>query len=299
MIRATFATHALWRNRWTPTALFAVALLAMGLVPTALAPVARAIYAVCERLPLLSPITGHTPPLFLAFAVVVAAALLASGARAALFGLVATIRFNREIDRQASASPARLQAAGDHLRIGDRLVFLDRPEAMAFCYGLLAPRIGVTAGLLSLLNDAELLAVLAHEQEHLRRRDPLRYLLIDTLAAMAAVVPIAGVLRARVETRIEVAADQAALRAAPRPALAGALLAVLSAPSPAVPGLAGLSATEARIAHLAGQSVLPPLPHLALAATLALAAIFAGVGAHLALSAYHVGSTCLRCIGAL
>lgn len=299
MTRVGFVTYWLWRNPWTPPALFALALLAIGVIPTALAPVARAIYAACERLPLLSPITGHVPPLFLAFAVVVALALLASGAPAALRGLVATIRFNRETDRQAGPLPARLLAIGARLGIRERLVFIDRTEAMAFCYGFLTPRIGVTAGLLALLDDVELLAVLAHEQEHLRRRDPLRYLVIDTVAAMACFLPIAGVLRVRVETRIEVAADRAALRVAPRPALAGALLAVLSAPTPAAPGLAGLSATEARIAHLTGQAILPPLPHLALAATLALTAIFATVGAHLALSAYHVSSTCLRCIGAL
>ena len=288
--------HA-WDSPWRPTALFAIALMAIAVTPMPLVPVAQAIYAACERIPVLAAITSHVPPLFLAFVVLLVLGLLITGGRAGVTGFVATMRFNRDIARSEEPLPDRLVRIGGRLGSLERLTYLPRPQPMAFCYGFRTPRIAVTEGLLTLLDDTELLAVLAHEQEHLRRRDPLRYLIIDSLAAAVAVLPISWALRTRFEAEIELAADRAALAVAPRAALAGALLALLSASSPAVPGLAGLSATEARIANLSGQSIRPPLPAQAVAVTLALASILTIVSVSLARSGYEVSSTCVRCMG--
>ena len=54
-------------------------------------------------------------------------------------------------------------------------------------------------------------AVLAHERQHLRRHDPLRYLVLYALSTMAFMVPVVPALRRRQEARIEIAADRAAL----------------------------------------------------------------------------------------
>lgn len=286
-----------WLVRWAPTIVFASVLATIALIPTVLAPVARVIYAVCERIPVLSVITGHLPPLFLAFLVVLGFGLLITGGRAAATGLLATAHFNRSTDCLAAPMPARLAGLATRLRLDAHLSYLPQPEPMAFCYGLLFPRIAVTEGLLSILNDAELMAVLAHEREHLRRRDPLRYLIIDSLAAASCVLPVAWALRNRLEARIELSADRAALSMVPRAALAGALFTVLTAPAPTAPGVAGLSATEARIANLSGRTILPPLPARMVAPTLALAAFLVAVGASLALSTHAVTSSCVRCMG--
>lgn len=297
MPRVRTVVHRAWGDSWISSALFAAALAAVAVVPTPLVPVARAIHAACERIPVVSAITRHAPPLFLAFLIVLTAGLLIGGGRAGIAGLVATVRFNRQTDRRAGALPGRLAEAGRSLGIVDRLTHLGQPAAMAFCYGLFKPRIAVTAGLLAILDDAELLAVLAHEREHLRRRDPLRYLIIDTVAAATSILPITRALRTRLEAEIELAADRAALAVAPRAALAGALLAVLSPSAPAVPGLAGLSATEARIANLSGQPALPALPRGAVLVTIVLAAMLVAVGTSLALSVQELSATCPRCAG--
>ena len=139
--------------------------------------------------------------------------------------------------------------------------------------GLLQPRVMVTAGLIDRLDDTELAAVLAHERHHLRRRDPLRLLLLNALAGAMFMFPVAAILRQRWKARIELAADRAAVAVAPRGALASALLAVLASRSTRLPGVAGLSVTEARIAHLAGNPALPPIPLPAAMVSLGLVAV--------------------------
>lgn len=284
---------------WIPSALFAATLLVIAVMPTPLVPVARAIYAVCERLPFVSLLTRNLPPLFLAFLTVLVIGMLIGGGRSALAGFIATARFNHAVDRQGRHLPARLLTIGRHLGIADRLTYLNEPGVAAFCYGFRAPKIAVTSGLLAILDDAELLAVLAHERSHLVRRDPVRYLFIDSLAAAVGILPLAAPVRDRLETRIELTADQAALTVVPPTALAGALLAVLSSRSPTVvvPGIAWLSATEARIAHLTRRSVLPPLPKQALVITVALTLGLFLVGTSLALSVHNLSATCVRCTG--
>ena len=52
-------------------------------------------------------------------------------------------------------------------------------EVLCFCIGLLRPRIVVSTGLVELLDQAELEAVLAHEASHQRRRDPMRLMVAE------------------------------------------------------------------------------------------------------------------------
>jgi Zn-dependent protease with chaperone function len=168
-----------------------------------------------------------------------------------------------------------LRCVARALALEEHLTYLPTPVPAALCYGLLTPRIAITDGLLQRLKDDELRAVLLHERHHLTRRDPLRYLALQALAAGLFMVPLAAILQRWAETRIELAADRAALAVVPRGALAGALMAALSAPSALPAGLAPLSATEARIAHLSGRSARPSVPYLA---TLVTMALLAGLG---------------------
>ena len=57
--------------------------------------------------------------------------------------------------------------------------------------------------------------MLLHERHHLRRRDPLRYLVLHALSAGLFMLPLALVLQRWAETRMELAADRAALAASP------------------------------------------------------------------------------------
>jgi Zn-dependent protease with chaperone function len=270
-----------------------VALLAVA--PEPLIPLASAYRDLCERYPILARLTGHLPPLPLALLFLLAALAFLGGARVGLVGLAATVRINRRLRRQATTLPPRLATIADRLGLSTHVTYLADPALLACCYGVLRPRVAVTAGLLAALDDAELIAVLGHERHHLRRRDPVRYLLLDIVTATAFMLPLAATLRQRAEATIELAADRAALAVAPRSALAGALLAALRAPQPQLRGVAGLSTTEARIAHLAGQPLLPPISGWMLVMSLVLPLVTVMATIHLAAAADLMRLGCPLC----
>ncbi len=124
----------------------------------------------------------------------------------------ATRRFERTFRPLRQPPPAHLrplfQANG--LAATD-IIFLDLPKPYAFCTGLWQPRIWLTAGLVDLLSEAELAAVLAHEAEHRRRRDPLRLMISRALQAAFFFLPAVGDLARATELQQEIVADQAAV----------------------------------------------------------------------------------------
>jgi len=128
-------------------------------------------------------------------------------------------------------------------------------DAFAVTHGLIRPRILVSTGLAAALSPAEIRAVLAHEREHLRHRDPLRLLAARLAAAWGWYLPAAGWLARRAALRRELAADRAAAGSAGRGVLAGALLKLAARPAcPAVaaasPAGEGRRSLEARVAQL-------------------------------------------------
>jgi Zn-dependent protease with chaperone function len=161
-------------------------------------------------------------------------------------------------------SPAPLVAAVGRSGVGN-LVCLDSPAASAFCAGLLRPRVFVTSGMVAALADEELDAVLVHEAEHARRRDPLRRLVGRAAADVLFWLPLVGWwTRHRLEDA-ELAADRAVIDRVGRTPLARALRATTSPAAPMV-GARFDGAGAARVTQLLGD----PLPrrHPPLAACL-------------------------------
>jgi Zn-dependent protease with chaperone function len=123
------------------------------------------------------------------------------------------------------AAPARLVPLLQTLHLDQHTLLIACDIPVALCYGLLRPRLLVSAATLRELSSAEVEAVLRHEQVHLRRRDPLRRLL---LRAMTDALPLPA-LRDMVDAvplAQELAADRAVLKAVGPEALSGALLKV-------------------------------------------------------------------------
>jgi len=151
--------------------------------------------------------------------------------------------------------PAVLQNEAAVLGCAARLDVVAGEDAFAVTYGLLRPRILVSTGLAAALTPAEIRAVLAHEGEHLRHRDPLRMLAARLAAAWGWYLPAARWLAGRAALRRELAADRAATGRAGRGVLAAALLKL--AGTPACPAVAAASShgeeprsLEARITQL-------------------------------------------------
>ncbi|MBW0106059.1 M56 family metallopeptidase [Pseudonocardia sp. KRD291] len=148
-------------------------------------------------------------------------------------------------------TPPALRAAGAGIRTA-RVVCLTTSGQLAFCAGLWRPRLYVSLGAVQRLAADELAAVLAHEDAHARRRDPLRGLLRRAAADVLFFAPLARHWDHRRRLRAELVADRAAVHRAGAPALAGALLGmVATAPAGAAAfGPAAGSAIDARIAAL-------------------------------------------------
>lgn len=124
-------------------------------------------------------------------------------------------------------------------------------ELVALSHGLFRPRVLLSRGTVETLTPSELQAVLAHEANHLKRRDPLRLLVAEIASSAFPIFPLVRELARHFVVASELAADRAAVAAASRRALAGGLLKFIETRRQlAVPCLALESTNDERIAAL-------------------------------------------------
>ncbi len=154
-----------------------------------------------------------------------------------------------------------LMAAARRSDAGE-VVCLDDPAAAAFCAGLLRPRVFVTAGMVASLAADELEAVLVHEAEHARRRDPMRRLAGRAAADVLFWLPLVGWWSRRRLEDAELAADRAAIGRVGRSPLVRALRAT-AIPAAAAVGARFDGAGAARVTQLLGDQLPPRRPPLA------------------------------------
>jgi Zn-dependent protease with chaperone function len=175
----------------------------------------------------------------------------------------------RSAGRQLRASHRFVRELGPLITDGPHAARVFRGQALrAFCAGLLRPRMYVSSGAIAQLSTEELDAILAHEAHHARLRDPLRVLFARVLGDALFFLPGVRQLGDRYGALAELAADQAAVRAAgDRAPLASALLSFETA-DPAVVGIA-----PERVDHLLGDSPRWQLPGVLLAWTLVILTI--------------------------
>jgi Zn-dependent protease with chaperone function len=140
-----------------------------------------------------------------------------------LMATAAAWRFVREL--RDDRNFRRVLAAGSLAPLhGAWVISDDRPQA--FCAGLLRPRVYLSTGALEVLDASALASVLAHEQHHARRRDPLRFACGRVLAAALFFIPAQRRLVERQRALAEIGADEAAVFSAggDRAGLASAML---------------------------------------------------------------------------
>jgi len=161
------------------------------------------------------------------------------------------------------AAPADLAALlrGLHVEGRTRVIALDTPVAL--CHGLARPRLLLSTGTLRGLSGAEMEAVLRHEWAHLRRRDPLRLIVIRALADALPALPVLRQLAAAMPLAQELAADRAVLSTVGVEALGGALLKIGDALGPLrgqVVAVGAFSMLDARINQILGVPIASPAP---------------------------------------
>lgn len=135
--------------------------------------------------------------------------------------LAGSVRFGR---RMAACRSTPVEGA---------LVFEDE-RPLAFCAGLMRPRVYISTGALAMLDEAALQVVLRHERHHLRCRDPFRLAVGRVLSRALFFIPGIGGLVRDQQSLAELAADEWAIAAVPerRAALAQALLTFSDADTP-------------------------------------------------------------------
>lgn len=139
----------------------------------------------------------------------------------------------------------------------ERMTLVDSPEPRAYTYGYLRPAVALTSGLLDCLGPEELEAVLRHEAAHARRRDPLRMLVVASLARAFVFAPVLRTFANDFQIAKEIDADQdvISVMGSRRPLVSALLLVEESREPVAVAPLADV--LEARLLSLEGEEQLP------------------------------------------
>ncbi len=195
------------------------------------------------------PLAGLGPLnlLGLAWAVMLAARLAGGLVIATVRTLRTRARLRRLVDLVARPYPPARNAR-----------VLDHPAAMAYCLPGLRSRVVLSAGVLHLLDDRQVAAVLAHEHAHTRARHDLVVLPFRALYASLPWVPSVGRAHQAVTMLVEMLADDRACRRHQRRVLASALVQVATA-TPAVPAGA-LGAAQAPLVTRVRRLLDPPAP---------------------------------------
>jgi hypothetical protein len=218
----------------------------------------------------LSYPTANADAIVVVALAVLALIAVARGARRATREAIGSVRLQRRLGRVS-----RDERSGA-LVIGDA-----RP--LAFCAGLLRPRIYLSTGALTALDEHALRAVLDHERHHARRRDPLRLATGRVLEDALFFVPGLRELARRQQALAELSADEGAIRAAPanRSGLARAMLSFSDSSTDEQP----VGFDPARVDYLLGEPPswrFPALLCLSAAAVLALLAAVAVLAGRIA-----------------
>lgn len=147
---------------------------------------------------------------------VVVFAVIAVGTAAALWSVQRQCRATRILRGRVRSgrlpAPWGLEAVAVRARLAGRVDVVDEQEPFCFTYGMVAPRVAVSARLAELMTGEELGAVLAHEHYHVRNRDPLKLVVGRALSRAFFFLPVLAPLHRRYLAGRELVADRWALR---------------------------------------------------------------------------------------
>jgi beta-lactamase regulating signal transducer with metallopeptidase domain len=134
--------------------------------------------------------------------------------------------------RRTRRRPDRsLQEAAHRAGLTNQLDVVEDATQFSFAYGLLRPRVAISTGLIDVATPGELEAVLEHERYHVRSLDPLKMVIAHTASRAFFFLPALRDYQRRYLVGRELAADQQAVSAHGRSALAGALYKVVRGPT--------------------------------------------------------------------
>jgi Zn-dependent protease with chaperone function len=239
------------RAFWSLALLGGLSLLAMLALLLWQGPVlASGVWLACQNA--AAALAGYLP----AAGLLVPVTVLTIGLVRASLSLITQLRHTRRLVGDLSFRrrrlPTPLTQLAEALELAGRLELVEDSTAYTFTEGLWRPKIWLSSGLVELLDEGELEAVLRHERHHVRQRDPLRVLITRTLADGLFFLPVATALRDTYLVSKEMEADAAS---SANDSLAAALVKILRQgaqlpPAASLAAIGPVSATAARIQRL-------------------------------------------------
>lgn len=229
------------------------------------------------------------PAALLVFLLVVATGLALVSLRSQVR---ATWRLAERVRSLSLPVPPSLADAAAKVGLAARVDLVDSDEPFSFAYGLVAPRVVVSRGLLDSAEPAELLAVVEHERYHVRRLDPLKVVVARAASTAYFFLPALRGLRRRYAAASELAADRRAMTTHGRGALAGALYRVVRGPDwtelSTAAALGGPELLDVRVGQIeSGEE--PDVDPVSRGQRVATAAVLLGIVATLAFTVVSLG----------
>ncbi|KXG10008.1 M56 family metallopeptidase [Anoxybacillus rupiensis] len=96
--------------------------------------------------------------------------------------------------------------------LGNRILVIKNEEFIALTIGFIKPKIVLSTFVIEHFSEAELRAILFHEQFHAMQRDPLKLMLIKTVSEQLGYIPLIKHLAQYYRISRELLADQHAMR---------------------------------------------------------------------------------------
>lgn len=183
----------------------------------------------------------------------------------ALYSLYRNYIFINSLPSLSIENYPKLKNIVHRMHFHNQLVLLDNRELRcAFTLGLWKPKVYLSLGICSYLTRKELLAVLLHEAQHTKNKDPLKLFVIQIFYALNFFLPINHYLLSQFSSALEKAADDGAINVSREPIeLASALVKICRSNQTAVlyPSASyfnGQNIVEDRIRRLLEPQIVPP-----------------------------------------
>ena len=194
----------------------------------------------------------HLPHIFWSVMILTSIFILALTVIRFISGLV----YLRGLTRKLSSNRRlvkRFMKATDRLGLSNAVYLIADDRLLAFCAGVFQPKIFVSTGLLQAADNAELMAVLLHEQYHIQSHDSLTMMLAYFGRSLFPFFPVFGDFIAKLRLEREMEADRAAIASVDSLPLIRILRKFLQSPSVNLafnPALGNFEGLERRIKAL-------------------------------------------------
>lgn len=128
-----------------------------------------------------------------------------------IVSIVKTVKFSFSIKSKLK-NPIFIEKFIAKYSLRDKIVVFNYSSPVAFCMGILTPKIYISNCLVKMMTPEELETIIVHERQHLNRNDNLTLLFLQAIKNMFFFLPIVGDFVNYFHIRKEILADRGVLK---------------------------------------------------------------------------------------